>query len=60
MRYLVFLLLFGACGEVNFTPLEGAVLVQWADGDSGEIDGVRFRLANVDAPEIGTPECDGE
>ncbi|NQY39697.1 MAG: thermonuclease family protein [Henriciella sp.] len=27
--------------------------IYWSDGDSGRIDGVKFRLANVDAPETG-------
>ena len=27
--------------------------IYWSDGDSGRLDGVKFRLANVDAPETG-------
>lgn len=27
--------------------------IEWADGDSGIIDGVKFRLHNYDAPETG-------
>ena len=27
--------------------------VYWSDGDSGRIDGMKFRLANIDAPETG-------
>ena len=27
--------------------------IYWSDGDSGRIDGVKFRLANVAAPETG-------
>ncbi|MEN9018025.1 MAG: thermonuclease family protein [Hellea sp.] len=27
--------------------------IYWSDGDSGKIDGVKFRLANIDAPESG-------
>ena len=40
--------------------------VIWVDGDSGEIDGVRFRLKDVDAPETGPvgrsggAECEAE
>ena len=40
--------------------------IRWADGDSGAIDGVEFRLADVDAPETGPvgsrygPACEGE
>ena len=28
--------------------------VYWSDGDSGRLDNVKFRLANVDAPETGS------
>ncbi|WP_417483183.1 thermonuclease family protein [Maricaulis sp.] len=28
--------------------------ISWSDGDSGHIDGERFRLADIDAPETGT------
>jgi len=27
--------------------------IYWSDGDSGRIDGMKFRLSNVDAPETG-------
>ena len=27
--------------------------IYWSDGDSGRINGMKFRLANVDAPETG-------
>ena len=27
--------------------------IYWSDGDSGRIDGMKFRLADVDAPETG-------
>ena len=30
-----------------------ATSIYWSDGDSGRIDGMKFRLANVDAPETG-------
>jgi len=44
-----------ACGgaegvQVTTTP---ASSIYWSDGDSGRIDGMQFRLANVDAPETG-------
>lgn len=32
---------------------ETATSIYWSDGDSGRIDGMKFRLANVDAPETG-------
>lgn len=28
--------------------------IYWSDGDSGRINGMRFRLANIDAPETGS------
>ena len=41
--------------------------IDWDDADSGDIDGIRFRLYNVDAPEtggvgaaVGAAECDLE
>ena len=41
--------------------------IYWSDGDSGRIDGVPFRLSDVDAPEtggvgaaIGGAECEAE
>ncbi|PHR60219.1 MAG: hypothetical protein COA43_07950 [Robiginitomaculum sp.] len=40
--------------------------IYWSDGDSGRINGIRFRLANVDAPETdgigarGGAKCENE
>ena len=52
---LPLLVLLGACAEpvaqTNTTPSAGSIY--WSDGDSGRIDGMKFRLANVDAPETG-------
>lgn len=28
--------------------------IYWSDGDSGRLDGLKFRLANIDAPETGS------
>jgi len=28
--------------------------VYWSDGNSGRLDGMKFRLANIDAPETGS------
>jgi len=28
--------------------------IYWSDGDSGRLDGMKFRLANIDAPETGS------
>ncbi|WP_411819899.1 thermonuclease family protein [Hyphococcus formosus] len=40
-----------ACGEsLSATPKQN---IYWSDGDSGRIGSVKFRLANVDAPETG-------
>lgn len=58
MRILIFL--FCLLGPAH------AASIYWSDGDSGRLDGVKFRLANVDAPEtgsIGNPsgaKCDAE
>ena len=41
-------------GEAFAKPInkgDGASIIYWSDGDSGRIDGIKFRLANVDAPE---------
>jgi endonuclease YncB( thermonuclease family) len=34
--------------------------VQVIDGDTIEVDGTRIRLADINAPEIGSPKCDHE
>lgn len=41
--------------------------IYWSDGDSGRMDGIKFRLADVDAPEtggvgaaIGGADCESE
>lgn len=31
-----------------------ATKIYWSDGDSGRLDGMKFRLANIDAPETGS------
>lgn len=49
-------------------PASGPVRsIHWDDGDSGEVDGKPFRLANIDAPEtggvgaaIGGAKCEAE
>ncbi|MEQ3746089.1 MAG: thermonuclease family protein [Henriciella sp.] len=48
--------LFSACSApVQHTaqPVDPSASIYWSDGDSGRIDGMKFRLANVDAPETG-------
>ncbi|MEP1144363.1 MAG: thermonuclease family protein [Henriciella sp.] len=52
---LLLIIPLAACGggevaQVTATP---ASSIYWSDGDSGRIDGMKFRLANVDAPETG-------
>lgn len=42
-----------ACDLAVAPPETGVQSIRWSDGDSGEIDGVRFRLVDVDAPETG-------
>ena len=57
MKYLVLLLIPGlaACAEphAEHVTATAATSIYWSDGDSGRIDGMKFRLANVDAPETG-------
>lgn len=39
-------------------PLILCAVVLWHDADTGRCDGVKFRLANVDTPELaGSPSC---
>lgn len=67
MRRMVFLLGLAACSVAE--PEEPTLVssIYWSDGDSGRIDGMEFRLADVDAPEtggvgaaIGGAECERE
>ena len=57
MKHLLpFLLVsLAACSEFSFEAvnLPSGSNIYWSDGDSGRIDGMKFRLANVDAPETG-------
>lgn len=40
--------------QENAAPTEWVITsIDWDDADSGDINGVRFRLSNVDAPETG-------
>lgn len=41
------------CGSPAAEPPEVIGSIYWSDGDSGRIDGEKFRLANIDAPETG-------
>ena len=57
MKHLLpFLLVpLAACSEFSFETISVPAdsNIYWSDGDSGRIDGMKFRLANVDAPETG-------
>ena len=57
MKHVLLLLLapLAACSEQNADQITAPSdsSIYWSDGDSGRIDGVKFRLANVDAPETG-------
>lgn len=46
------LLLAAACSSAPSTA-EQVRSIYWSDGDSGVANGVKFRLADVDAPETG-------
>ena len=41
-----------ACAVVP-SAAQSVTSLYWTDGDSGRVDGVTFRLADVDAPETG-------
>ena len=60
MRVLFLILALAACGDARLDEPAEVGSISWSDGDSGTMDGDRFRLANVDAPEIGNPECEAE
>lgn len=56
-----------ACTGPQETNTVQSKQIYWSDGDSGRIDGMDFRLADVDAPEtggvgaaIGGAECEKE
>ncbi|MEL6856876.1 MAG: thermonuclease family protein [Pseudomonadota bacterium] len=57
MKYVFLLVIpaLAACTEPQATHVTAtsATSIYWSDGDSGRIDGMKFRLANVDAPETG-------
>nr|WP_070961486.1 thermonuclease family protein [Hyphomonas sp. Mor2] len=48
-------LVLAACADPQAATItaESAQSIYWSDGDSGRIDGMKFRLADVDAPETG-------
>lgn len=48
-------LALAACADPQAATITAAPAqsIYWSDGDSGRIDGMKFRLADVDAPETG-------
>ncbi|MEO0883938.1 MAG: hypothetical protein AAFY34_14580 [Pseudomonadota bacterium] len=48
------------CGPAFETMDATGTDLYGSDCDSWRVEGVRFRLTDVDAPEIGNPECDAE
>lgn len=61
-------LIVAACSDPQAATITTAPAqsIYWSDGDSGRIDGMKFRLADVDAPEtggvgaIGGAKCEAE
>jgi endonuclease YncB( thermonuclease family) len=57
MRKIAITFVFLAAGCAAPIAVESETLpatsIYWSDGDSGRIDGMKFRLANIDAPETG-------
>lgn len=61
-------LITAACSDLQAATISSdpAQSIYWSDGDSGRIDGMKFRLADVDAPEtggvgaIGGAKCEAE
>ena len=49
-KTFMFLFIFSIFAHGNPAPKSN---IYWSDGDSGRINGVKFRLANIDAPETG-------
>ena len=53
MKWLILALGLGTCSLAQPQETRPATSIYWSDGDSGRIDGMDFRLADVDAPETG-------
>ena len=45
---------FEASAQSGNTNRSVKPTIYWSDGDSGRLGGVKFRLANIDAPETGS------
>lgn len=54
ISYLMPLAILTACMQPQAEiSSQSANNIYWSDGDSGRIDGMKFRLADIDAPETG-------
>ena len=55
LRFAFLIVGLAACTGPQADPVTAtsARSIYWSDGDSGRIDGMKFRLADVDAPETG-------
>ena len=53
MKWLILAIAVSSCSAAP----QSASSIYWSDGDSGRIDGMDFRLADVDAPETGGVEA---
>ena len=56
MKHLILIsvICLAACSAPEVKHINQPVdTIYWSDGDSGRINGMKFRLANVDAPETG-------
>lgn len=65
-HHILPLILFITPALADIEPGHVVSNIYWSDADSGKIDGERFRLYNVDAPETGGvgarggAKCEGE
>lgn len=53
MKFLTITALF-ALALAPFASANDGAQLYWSDGDSGRFGDLKFRLANVDAPETGS------
>ena len=67
MKYCILPFALAACSAPASHEVTSASTIYWSDGDSGRLDGMDFRLADIDAPEtggvgaaIGGAKCENE
>ena len=58
--HLLFVIAVGVAGCCANSPVEAGPELVWDDGDSGRLGDLKFRLADVDAPETWRPKCEEE